>query len=184
LNLEQKAKTICEIYGVCWDGENKVPNDKCNTCDLGQRKYLLVEDAQKEIEAKSEEYAKLTVALSYERAELQSRLEQAQKATVFVRHIERHLRKMEEEQELYHTLVVICKICGKTIDEIFDEDKELFVVLEEDKEPKWKPECPQHGAMNKVSKHGMWRCLECHIGYDEETKTWLKDSTEGFRRKK
>jgi len=45
------------------------------------------------------------------------------------------------------------------------------------------PYCSEHGAMNKVSKHGMWRCLTCHIGYDESTKTMLKDSTEGFRNK-
>ena len=42
------------------------------------------------------------------------------------------------------------------------------------------PYCRQHGAMNKVSKYGLWRCLMCHIGYDERTKTFLKDSTEGF----
>lgn len=46
------------------------------------------------------------------------------------------------------------------------------------------PHCTEHGAMNKVSKHGMWRCLMCHIGYDETTKEFFKDSTEGFRRKK
>lgn len=43
------------------------------------------------------------------------------------------------------------------------------------------PYCSEHGAMNKVSKHGLWRCLMCHIGYDETTKTILKDSSEGFR---
>ena len=46
------------------------------------------------------------------------------------------------------------------------------------------PHCSEHGAMNKVSKHGMWRCLMCRIGYDETTGKILKDSTEGFRKKK
>ena len=45
------------------------------------------------------------------------------------------------------------------------------------------PHCSEHGAMNKVSKHGMWRCLMCHLGYDETTKQVLKDSSEGFRNK-
>ena len=45
------------------------------------------------------------------------------------------------------------------------------------------PSCTEHGAMNKVSKHGMWRCLACHIGYDEVTKKELKNSTEGFKKK-
>ena len=26
------------------------------------------------------------------------------------------------------------------------------------------PYCKEHGAMNKVSKDGIWRCLECHVG--------------------
>ena len=43
------------------------------------------------------------------------------------------------------------------------------------------PSCSEHGAMNKVSKHGVWRCLMCHVGYDENTKKILKDSAEGFR---
>ena len=43
------------------------------------------------------------------------------------------------------------------------------------------PYCREHGAMNKVSKHGMWRCLMCHVGYDETSKKVLKDSSEGFR---
>lgn len=41
------------------------------------------------------------------------------------------------------------------------------------------PSCSQHGAMNKVSKNGMWRCLTCHVGFDEQ-RGYLKDSTEGF----
>lgn len=44
------------------------------------------------------------------------------------------------------------------------------------------PYCSEHGAMNKVSKHGMWRCLMCHVGYDEQTKKTFKDSGEGFRK--
>jgi len=45
------------------------------------------------------------------------------------------------------------------------------------------PHCINHGAMNRVSKHGMWRCLICHVGYDEIAKRILKDSTEGFKKK-
>ena len=45
------------------------------------------------------------------------------------------------------------------------------------------PHCTEHGAMNKVSKHGLWRCLMCHIGYDELRKLHLKNSKEGFRKK-
>ena len=41
------------------------------------------------------------------------------------------------------------------------------------------PVCSAHGAMNKVSSHGMWRCLTCHVGYDEN-RAILKDSSEGF----
>ena len=41
------------------------------------------------------------------------------------------------------------------------------------------PICAEHGAMNKVSKYGMWRCLTCHAGFDE-TRAVLTDSTEGF----
>jgi len=26
------------------------------------------------------------------------------------------------------------------------------------------PHCKEHGAMNKVSKDGIWRCLTCHVG--------------------
>jgi len=37
-----------------------------------------------------------------------------EKALLFVEHIERHLKKMEDSQDLK----VICKICGKTIDQI------------------------------------------------------------------
>ncbi len=44
------------------------------------------------------------------------------------------------------------------------------------------PHCLVHGAMNKVSKYGIWRCLMCHVGYDEKTGEVLKDSTEGFRK--
>lgn len=45
------------------------------------------------------------------------------------------------------------------------------------------PFCSEHGAMNKVSKHGIWRCLICHVGYDDSTGKFLRDSTEGFRKK-
>jgi len=37
-----------------------------------------------------------------------------EKAEVFVKHIENHLKKENPEWE------VICKICGKTIDEIYE----------------------------------------------------------------
>lgn len=29
-------------------------------------------------------------------------------------------------------------------------------------------DCSEHGAMNKVSPDGMWRCPFCHIGFDEK----------------
>ena len=44
-----------------------------------------------------------------------------------------------------------------------------------------RPYCSEHDAMNKVSKFGIWRCLFCHIGYNEKTKEFLRDSSEGFR---
>lgn len=44
---------------------------------------------------------------------------------------------------------------------------------------KGRPFCSEHGAMNKVSKNGLWRCLTCHVGFDEQ-RAFLKDSTEGF----
>lgn len=52
---------------------------------------------------------------------------------------------------------------------------------------KWNPEkeypyCSIHGAMNKVSKHGIWRCLVCHIGWNERTNEFLANSTQGFRK--
>jgi len=40
------------------------------------------------------------------------------KEKIFVEHIERHL---EEYAGVHH---VICKICGKTIDQIYKEEKE------------------------------------------------------------
>lgn len=42
------------------------------------------------------------------------------------------------------------------------------------------PVCSEHGAMNKVSSHGLWRCLMCHVGFDE-SRAYLKDSKEGNR---
>ena len=33
------------------------------------------------------------------------------------------------------------------------------------------PTCYQHGAMNKVTKEGIWRCLMCNVGCWEKTKT-------------
>lgn len=42
--------------------------------------------------------------------------------------------------------------------------------------------CSEHGSMNKVSKHGIWRCLACHVGYDQVSGEVLKDSTEGFKK--
>ena len=39
--------------------------------------------------------------------------------------------------------------------------------------------CSEHGAMNQVNPYGLWRCLMCHVGFDEQ-KAALKDSTEGF----
>lgn len=46
------------------------------------------------------------------------------------------------------------------------------------------PYCSEHGVMNKVSKYGMYRCLMCHIGYNEVTGEFYKSSSEGFRKKK
>jgi hypothetical protein len=45
------------------------------------------------------------------------------------------------------------------------------------------PYCQKHGAMNKVSPFGMWRCLTCHIGFDEVKKEVYSSSNEGFRKK-
>jgi hypothetical protein len=33
--------------------------------------------------------------------------------------------------------------------------------------PKGRPHCVKDGAMNSLG-NGLWRCLECHIGYDEK----------------
>ena len=48
--------------------------------------------------------------------------EQAAKALVFVEHIEKHLKYMRETPDS-PMLKVICKICGKTIDEIYAEEQ-------------------------------------------------------------
>ena len=42
------------------------------------------------------------------------------------------------------------------------------------------PVCSEHGAMNKVSPKGMWRCLMCHVGFDEY-RAILQSSKEGFK---
>lgn len=34
----------------------------------------------------------------------------------------------------------------------------------------WFPACQEHGALLKVSKGGIWRCMECHEGCYEVTK--------------
>jgi len=44
------------------------------------------------------------------------------------------------------------------------------------------PYCSEHWAMSKVSKYGMWRCLVCHIGYNEVTGEYFSGSSEGFRK--
>lgn len=43
--------------------------------------------------------------------------EEKDRAVVFVRHIEKHLEKWA------HVNQVVCKICGKTLDEIYEEDR-------------------------------------------------------------
>ena len=43
--------------------------------------------------------------------------EEKDRAVVFVRHIEKHLIKWP------HLNTVVCKICGKTIGEIYEEDR-------------------------------------------------------------
>ena len=51
------------------------------------------------------------------------------KSHVFVKHVERHLAEHEEfarmnlKEKLEH-YNVICKICGKTIDEIYEKEKQ------------------------------------------------------------
>ena len=42
------------------------------------------------------------------------------KAVIFVRHIERHLRDM-----FNYDAKVVCKICDKTIDQIYKEEKDV-----------------------------------------------------------
>ena len=44
------------------------------------------------------------------------------KARVFVRHIEEHLKKNEKNSKVY------CKICGKNIDHIFEEERKKDAV--------------------------------------------------------
>lgn len=53
-----------------------------------------------------------------------------EKALIFFKHIEKHLKEMEEEYEIEirgysirKKLKVMCKICSKTIDEIVEEEK-------------------------------------------------------------
>ena len=41
------------------------------------------------------------------------------------------------------------------------------------------PVCSEHGAMSKVTQYGLWRCLMCHVGFDEK-RAFLKNSSEGF----
>lgn len=48
------------------------------------------------------------------------------KGTAFVEHIETHLDEMDLE-------TVICKICGKTVDEIWDEYKHRLAIEEMEK---------------------------------------------------
>lgn len=50
----------------------------------------------------------------------EKRLSEALKALVFVEHIEQHLREMFPEGA---PVTVKCKVCGKTIDEIYAEAK-------------------------------------------------------------
>ena len=43
------------------------------------------------------------------------------KNDTFIKHIEKHLKNMTPEQRGHGK--VMCKICGKTIDEIYEEEK-------------------------------------------------------------
>lgn len=46
-----------------------------------------------------------------------------EKALIFVRHIENHLLPRDGKWRIYPPKV-ICKICNKTIDEIYEEEKQ------------------------------------------------------------
>jgi len=43
------------------------------------------------------------------------------KANVFVKHIEKHIKEMGIKS---HSGKVVCKICGKDIDQIYEEEKD------------------------------------------------------------
>lgn len=46
--------------------------------------------------------------------------EQKNKAEIFVNHIKEHIKQLPPEERKYEK--VMCKICGKTIDEIYEEE--------------------------------------------------------------
>jgi len=55
-----------------------------------------------------------------------------EKALCFVEHIEKHLKELDEQDlaesrgyTLKYPRVVLCKICEKTIDEIFEERRRM-----------------------------------------------------------
>lgn len=76
-------------------------------------------------------------------------------------------KKFKSIEELFTDL-------DEPIEEIKNLNKVIFI--------NGYPWCSEDGAMNKVSPHGMWRCLTCHIGWNEETKEFLSSSKEGYRK--
>lgn len=86
-------------------------------------------------------------------------------------------------------LAVLCKTCHEKIHNVKSPyaQFEYSIGLLEFRKHEWNPikeypYCSVHGAMNKVSKFGLWRCLECHIGFDETTNMFLANSSQGFRK--
>lgn len=55
----------------------------------------------------------------------------------------------------------------KTMIEAGENSKSINMIIEEMKH--MYPICKQHGAMNKVSPYGIWRCLTCGEGCYETT---------------
>ena len=72
--------------------------DNCGEVDTGTGEYTSIADIEREMHREQEICAN--------------------KALAFVEHIEKHLRELEIESK------VVCKICGKTIDEIYEEANE------------------------------------------------------------
>jgi hypothetical protein len=63
----------------------------------------------------------LVVKLEAENAKLKAQLDRAMKGYVFVEHIQWHLDPSQH---------VICKICGKSVDEIYEDEKDKHWIVE------------------------------------------------------